>query len=294
MVGWRKAARSRFRPQKRRFEGGSSWEDGIEMKEMFSQALTLQDAPCTFDMDEVVDRAELAAALWSSDALLDEGSLTASNGALAGVLEVLLRKCGAQPGEEADAAELRTAIRIEGLITNLQRAQSQKKMAILTARISLAAARCQLHGMMWQMMSLLSPGLLASETWTIDMMEFARDHRPPCDYEELPLVGGAMFDNYTRRVLYKSLVTVEKSGFLLNMTNWASFTIPKLLVGPNFDPHLLCELVLDLMPAYARIDRMHPVCILTCVLVLVLCCVCVLQGETPSGRCRWVASPPSF
>ena len=58
MVGWRKAARSRFRPQKRRFEGGSSWEDGIEMKEMFSQALTLQDAPCTFDMDEVVERAQ--------------------------------------------------------------------------------------------------------------------------------------------------------------------------------------------------------------------------------------------
>jgi hypothetical protein len=94
------------------------------------------------------------------------------------------------------------------------------------------------------MMSVLSPGLLTSETWTEDFMKLARDHRPPCDYEELPLVGGAVFDNYTRRVMYKSQVTVERSGYLLNMTNWASISIPKLLAQPNFDAHSLCELSL--------------------------------------------------
>lgn len=154
-------------------------------------------------------------------------------------MEVLMGKCG-DGSESAAPDELRTAIRLEGILTDLQRAQSQKKMTTITARMSVAAARCQLHRNMWRLISLLSPGVMASRTWTEEFMTFARDLRPPCSYEELPLVGATMFDNYTRKVLYKSQVTVEKSGYLLNMTNWASFTVPKIMASPNFNANELC------------------------------------------------------
>ena len=55
------------------------------------------------------------------------------------------------------------------------------------------------------------------------------------------MVGGAMFDNYQRRVLYSSTATIESSGYLLNMTNWASMTIPAHLAPANFDAHALCK-----------------------------------------------------
>ena len=207
-----KAARSRFRAAKRRQSAdGSSNASGVEMHEFFRQALTLQPSPSTFDMDSKLEKVELAVACWANSSMLDETSMTECNGALASVLEVLLRKC-CMFDEDMTAAEMRTAFRLEGLITNMQRAQSQKQMPIITARVSVAAARCQLHGKMWRMMSLLSPGLIASHGWTDEFIKLARNHRPPCEYEELPLVGGTMFDNYTRKVLYKSQVTVESHG----------------------------------------------------------------------------------
>ena len=156
-----KAARSHFRAAKRRQSAdGSSNASGVEMHEFFRQALTLQPSPSTFDMDSKLEKVELAVACWANSSMLDETSMTECNGALASVLEVLLRKC-CMFDEDMTAAEMRTAFRLEGLITNMQRAQSQKQMPIITARVSVAAARCQLHGKMWRMMSLLSPGLLA-------------------------------------------------------------------------------------------------------------------------------------
>ena len=254
MAARQKTSRSHFRPQKRRHQqGDNNGASGVEMEDFFRHALTLQPARCTFDMDSPAERAELAAAMWSGAKLLGEGSMTAANGALASMLEVILRKCGAiDEGDDVAANELRTAIRLESLLTQLQRSQSQKQVALITARMSVTAARCQLHGIMWRVMSLISPGLLASETWTIDFMAFARELRPPCEYEELPGVGGSMFDNYTRKVLYKSQVTVENSGFMLHMTNWANFKIPKMLAEPNFDSKELCEECLNLpLPSIA-------------------------------------------
>ena len=242
-MAWRKPGRAHFRAPKRRQSTSSDTSySGVEMEEFFRDALTLQPGPCVYDMDFLEQRTTLAVALWSPCCLLGDHSLTEANTSLASVLEVLLRKCGTAAGDDGmDAPETRTAIRLEGLITNLQRSLSQKQMTLITARVSMAAARCQLHGKMWKMMSLIAPGLLASETWTEDFMVFARDHRPNCPYQELPGVAGAMFDNYTRKVLYKSQVTVEKHGFLLHMTNWASFSVPAMLGAPNFGANALCK-----------------------------------------------------
>ena len=150
-------------------------------------------------------------------------------------------------------------------------------MPLITARLSLAAARCQLHGLVWRSISLFAPGALASEDWTDAFIHFAREFRPPCEYEELEGVVGVMFDNYTRRVLYSSQRTVESGGYLLNMTNSASMKIPKLLAGPNFDAKELCEAQPWNAPHHHK--------------TLLNLAGCHAQGRILCGRSRWLSSP---
>ena len=240
--GKRGSTRDHERPRKRYREDDDD-TSGIEMQQLFRHALVLRPAQCTFDMNSNSERERMAAVLWSKQPLLGEDSLSTANGSLAAVLEVLQQNTYRHvPDPQAHAQ--RKAFRLEGLLSNLQRAQSQKQMTLMTARLSIAAARCQMHGVVWRAVSLLAPGILASKDWTEDFIEFARDYRPPCEYEALQLVGGVMFDNYTRRVLYSSQATVEAGGYLLHMTNSASFTIPRIVAGPNFDANQLCALPL--------------------------------------------------
>ena len=76
-------ARGGWRPAKRRKDPDD--ESGIEMTELFREALTLRPSEtCTFDMDSTLDKRHLAAALWTSQPLLGETSLSAANGLCAG------------------------------------------------------------------------------------------------------------------------------------------------------------------------------------------------------------------
>ena len=221
-------------------EREESTPEDVELRAFFADALTLVPAPCTFDMDS--EKLQLAAEVWASKPLLGANSLTDANGALAAVLEVITRNgYHPKPGETREASEHRREFRVEGLLTNLARIQSQKQVTVMTARISVAAYRAQLPRMVWKIISLLAPGLLCSYTWTHAFVVIARPLRPACPYPLLLLVGGVMFDNYTRRVLYSSAVTVEKHGYLLNMTNWASMSIPRILAPANFNAAELCE-----------------------------------------------------
>lgn len=77
------------------------------------------------------------------------------------------------------------------------------------------------------------PGLKASSN-------LLANGAPPCEYEELSGVGAVMFNNYTRKVLYSSQVTVEKHGFRLDMTNSATMIVPKI-VAPNVDADRICK-----------------------------------------------------
>lgn len=154
------------------------------------------------------------------------------------MLEVLLRNT--YRGGPGDSSHQRTPLRVECLLANMQRAKSQKRMPLLTARFSCVCYRAQLPRTLWEMISLCFPGLLASHSWTEEFIDLATSRRPPCSYEELPLVGGVVFDNYQRRVLYSSQYTVDNHGFLLNMTNWGTIRIPRHVAPANFDANEAC------------------------------------------------------
>ena len=225
--------RQRWRQSKRRRAPSEPGAEEDELHEIFREALTIQSSIHTFDMNS--QRAELAAIAWSNAPLLDEGSLLHANPALASVLEVLTTNAYSHTAAgDSEAHRRRSEFQLEGIMTSLQRAQSQKQMPLITARLSVACERNQLHQTTWRMLSLLAPGTLASHAWTEGFIEFARERRPPCEYEELSGVGAVMFNNYTRKVLYSSQVTVEKHGFRLDMTNSATMIVPKI-VAPNVD-----------------------------------------------------------
>ena len=132
----------------------------------------------TFDMNS--QRAELAAIAWSNAPLLDEGSLLHVNPALASVLEVLTTNAYSHTAAgDSEAHRRRSEFQLEGIMTSLQRAQSQKQMPLITTRLSVACERNQLHQTTWRMLSLLAPGTLASHAWTEGFIEFARERRPP-------------------------------------------------------------------------------------------------------------------
>ena len=95
--------------------------------------------------------------------------------------------------------------------------------------------RTQLDLDLWQMVHGVAPGLLASHKWTDDFILFAMPFRPPPIYETLPGVGACMFDNYTRKVLYKSQATTESSGYRLDMTNSMSMAVPRHCASEQFD-----------------------------------------------------------
>ena len=232
--------RRRWHPSKRRRAQVVPTNGAVEQEDLSSflrDALTLQRGPLTFNMDSSDARAALARAVWTPIDLLREGSSSHANVELTAILRVLLQN---NYTTNNDASEHRTALRVEGILANLQRAQSQKQMLLLTARLSCAAARINLPESMWRAINLFAPGLLASKEWTEDFIDFARKFRPDCPYDVLPGVGAVMFDNYSRRVLYSSQATVESHGFLLNMTNSATFHVPALLAPPNFDASHLC------------------------------------------------------
>jgi hypothetical protein len=229
--------------KRRRAANEPSSDADTELREFFADALTLKPGPCTFDMDD--GKQALGALMWKVEhPLLGDDSLASANSALSAVIEVIVRNSyRAEAGDKRDASDLRNKYRLEGLLSNLARCQSQKQVTLLTARISVAAMRAHIPRSLWQVIALLAPGVLCSFKWTESFVQVAGELRPPCPYETLTGVAGVMFDNYTRRVLYSSAVTVEKSGFLLNMTNSASMSIPKVLVHANFDANKLCKSV---------------------------------------------------
>lgn len=247
--------RQNWRTHKRRRAEAAPEDE--ELRNFFADALTLERSPSTFDMDS--GQAALALELWDSKPLLGEDSLTAANIAMSSVIEVIIRNSyRAEPGDASEASEQRNAFRVEGVLTNLAREQSQKQVTLLTARISVAAYRAHLPRTLWHLLGLVAPGLLCSHKWTSDFMVIARPLRPACPYPVLLLVGGVMFDNYTRRVLYSSAVTVEKHGYLLNMTNWASFSIPRILAAPNFNAAELCKPLLSPSTVILNPHYMYP------------------------------------
>ena len=178
------------------------------------------------------DRVALRRAVWTSSVGMD-GSIAERNPALVSLLQAIV---GSSTSDTTD----RQDTQIEALLTVLARVRSMHEIPLLTVRISLEAYRVNVPAVFWRFLAKLLPGVLLSDVWVEDFIPLAMKERPPPGYEELSGVGATVFDNYQRRLLYKSHVTVDSGGYIYKMTNWASLRIPKHLADPDFDPLHAC------------------------------------------------------
>jgi hypothetical protein len=208
---------------------------GIEMTDFLDEVVVLKPSGQVFNMDEQSERERLAHTVWDKSIKINgEGSLRSCNPAITQVLDAITANWYRSRGQVQDAEES-AELRIEAILSYLARVQSQKKLTVLCARFSMACYRIQVGRDVWQMLHAVAPGLLASFNWTEEFILYAMPFRPGPSYETLPGVGACMFDNYTRRVLYKSVATTDSSGYRLDMTNSLSMEVPRLCASEHFD-----------------------------------------------------------
>ena len=212
--------------------------------------MTITD--CVYNCDSSQRKIDLAALCWHNLPIIDEESLMLKNDTFSALLRSLVDNT--YRPVDAAAYQAQQDVQVESILSNLIRMQSQKKMTLLTARLSVAAYRYQLPHSMWNLIHGLAPGLLASMKWTEDFIDLAIQFRPSCTYKTLKMVAGTCFDNYQRRCQYKSNATIDSAGNLLGMTNWATVEIPAELAPINFNPAEICALPSKLshvsLPAY--------------------------------------------
>ena len=223
---------SRFRPR-------SAEEDGVELADLsleeraqnlesFVSSISALSAPADAVFTSRA-KQDLALAMWTNRTGLEECDLVASNPEL---VQVLLSLTGNRVGS-ADEQE------VEFMLVNVARCQSQRNIPLLTARISVEALRTNTNHNFWLLVSRLAPGLLCSRLWTQQFVDYALKFEPVHEPNAVG-VGAAVFDNYARRLLYKSMVTTESSGYLYKMTNWGHLTIPAHLADPHFNAYEIC------------------------------------------------------
>ena len=231
-----------FGPMRRRrgTPAGDQGDDGgIALLDMFDRAIVLTPSRHSFHMDSPEQKEELAHLCWSFSHITGQNSLCASNPELSTLLSVLANNTSNKSTCSQDEAG-RRELQFEGVLTDLERVRSQKVMTLLTARMSIASLRAQISRDYWQLLRSVGAGTLVSHDVAERFLDFAAQFRPPCPYEAIPGVGGAMFDNYTRKIKYASNITADSAGYLLNMTNSADMSIPRCLAPPGFNADLIC------------------------------------------------------
>lgn len=215
---------------------------GLEMQELeqnLELKLTLPPS-LVLDMDVREDRARLIQELWRGDYGRFLNQLTQANPGLVAMLDHLTSNTY-RSKLDADGAA-RVQIQFDGVLNQLARVRSQKLMPTLTAVLSVCCLRANLPEWLWAAFSAFSKGLLASKTWAERLAQDSLEFRPPPNEPPIPRVAAAVFDNYTRRCLYKSLVSDGDGGYRLDMTNWGSLHLPCFLAHPQFNPFEACAL----------------------------------------------------
>ena len=184
-----------------------------------------------YDMDDEVDRIRLEHDIWVKDPRDSLDELRAANSELVAVLESSI-------SNQSKVTELFIENKkrlVDGILLNLCRAQSQKKMPLLTAALSVLEEANQVPAAFHDVLTSYFKGALASKNWTKDFIVRARDRRPPPSAEPLEGVAVVAFDNLTMNVDYSSYVREGEGGYRLDMTNWFSTQIPRTLAGAQFD-----------------------------------------------------------
>ena len=238
MSAWRKGRSLTNRPKKRSKDiRGDASDDGPAIE--LDQLVLYNRTEFVYDMNEEGGRARLLQMMWTGRYEHAAGVQLAGNPELLWLLTQLTSNTKSDRAMTEDH-EFRERFRFEGFMSSVCRQQNQRQIPLWTALGSVDAVRCQCTSELWDWLHLMQPGLLASLTWTEGIIADASKFDPGCPYAAIEGVAAVIFDNYTRKCLYKSLATVESAGYRIDMTNWGKFGIPAALKPAGFDARAAC------------------------------------------------------
>ena len=206
---------------------------GIELAALSQAPQPVCKSAFVYDMESREDRIECIRQLWKPNGLEQaEGSLAQSNAALAH----MLRACTVNTYRPVDKDRYEAAreMRLESTLCDLMRDSNQKHVPIWSAALSVVCSKRGLSGPLWSMISALHRGMLMSDKWTDDLLDEAVALQPPNPEPLIESVSFTVFDNYTRRCLYKSTVSAGQGGYRLDMTNYGRIRVPARLLPAGF------------------------------------------------------------
>ena len=176
-------------------------------------------------MDDPEERLRLEHDIWVKDYADSMHALREANAELVTILD----SCILNQSKVTELLIVNKKRLVDGVLLNLCRAQSQKKMPLITAALSVLNEANHIPREFHDVMTTYFKGSLASETWTSDFLRSARDRRPPPSDDPLQGVAVVTFDNLSMQVDYSSYVREGEGGHRLDMTNW-------LLTRPSISP----------------------------------------------------------
>ena len=180
-----------------------------------------------YHMDKPEERASLISALWADDLLEASGRFTAGNAALA----QLFADQSLDGGEPTHFRLLESGPRFEDTIRALFRSRSTRLVPLETAALSIQWLYYKVPGPVWSAVMHYSR-MVMSRSWTETFVDEALQHNPGPRYPVIQGITAAVFDNLRMCVGYGSYATTLKSGYAIDMTNWASVFLPSS-AAPN-------------------------------------------------------------
>ena len=188
----RKAKRSRWCQKKTHSASTAKiddYDDGIEMVELVTKTKELWQpirSSCgVYDMDLPQDRMALAMDLWRGGYFNSNEIIRRENPHLVELLDTLITNT-TNPSEEKMLQFVEGKRRlVDGILVSIVRAQSQKKMPLLTAAIGIVGMCNCVTREYHDAIASFSKGLTPSEKWLDDFVKEAMELRPVPEPEEM-------------------------------------------------------------------------------------------------------------
>jgi hypothetical protein len=221
-------------------------DEGIEMQELVKKTEELwqpvRSSMGAYDMDKPQDKLALAADLWRGGYFDSIETLRNENPVLVELLDALITNTTTPKADKVEQFEEGKARLVNGILVSIVRAQSQKKMPLLSAAIGIVGMCNGITREFHDTIASFSKGFTPSDKWLEDFVNLAMTVRPEPEPEEMiDGVYGCVFDNLQVQMDYHSFMVDGIGGQQLKMTTWMSCHIPRSL-APNLDLDAYCTL----------------------------------------------------
>ena len=224
-------------------------------------------APGVYNMDKLDDKLLLADALWTGQWAATLAGLREANPELVCVLGAQLKNNYHPAPHLRERAAATKARLIDGILSCMARARSQKAVTALSAALSVLAECNNTSDEFWDAAASFFRGGLTSNSWVQTFMKVAAPRRPPPPAGSIYGVLLAVLDNLTMKCNYGSYFRDGETGIQLNMTNWLWTSLPPVLAPglnlSNFDVDTHLWRTDVSLASFCRLFALHNPAILT-------------------------------